>query len=147
MSLLPQRSKPDSAHQSSRPNPLLVILGRNVTHQLFDDRKISHQQTKTTDSSGKKNLLRVKALKANTANSCPSGCITHRLSRVSNQKPNFVISHRIYLPANQFCAHLASTARSTLRLFFPLKGNDMHSTTNFFASSADSDGPSRITSS
>jgi hypothetical protein len=52
-----------------------------------------------------------------------------------------------YLPAYQFRAHLASTDRSTLRKFLPLKGLDIHSTTMAFATSAVSVGPSKITSS
>lgn len=54
---------------------------------------------------------------------------------------------KIYLAEYQFCSHLASTTRSTLRMFFPLKGFDMHSTTMALATSADSVGPSNITSS
>lgn len=53
----------------------------------------------------------------------------------------------LYFAAYQFWAHLASTERATLRIFLPLKGFDMHSTTMAFATSADSVGPSRITSS
>lgn len=52
-----------------------------------------------------------------------------------------------YLAAYQLSAHLASTNRSTFRKFFPLKGLDMHSTTIALAISADSVGPSSITSS
>lgn len=52
-----------------------------------------------------------------------------------------------YLAEYQFWAHLASTDRSTWRIFLPLKGFDMHSTTMAFATSADSVGPSKITSS
>lgn len=52
-----------------------------------------------------------------------------------------------YLAEYQFWAHLASTDRSTWRIFLPLKGLDMHSTTMAFATSADSVGPSKITSS
>lgn len=52
-----------------------------------------------------------------------------------------------YFAAYQLWAHFASTARSTWRSFLPQKGLDMHSTTMDFASSADSAGPSSITSS
>lgn len=52
-----------------------------------------------------------------------------------------------YLAEYQFLANLASTDSPTLRIFFPSKGFDMQSTTIAFATSADSVGPSSITSS
>lgn len=53
----------------------------------------------------------------------------------------------IYLAAYQFCANFASTDKPTLSMFFPLKGRDMQLTTISLAISADSVGPSSITSS
>lgn len=55
--------------------------------------------------------------------------------------------HSSYLAAYQFWAHLASTDKSTERMFLPLKGLHMQSTTMDLANSADSLGPSKITSS
>jgi hypothetical protein len=53
----------------------------------------------------------------------------------------------VYLAAYQLFAHLASTARSTFKMLVPQKGLDIHSTTIALATSADSEGPSSITSS
>ena len=60
---------------------------------------------------------------------------------------HFQAMNPLYLAEYQFWAHLASTARSTLRIFLPSKGFSMHSTTIALATSADSVGPSRMTSS
>lgn len=57
------------------------------------------------------------------------------------------MGYPIYLAAYQFCANLASTDKPTLRMFSPLKGRDMQLTTISLAISADSVGPSSITSS
>lgn len=70
-----------------------------------------------------------------------------QLSKSTKSGIHFVTNRSIYLAAYQFCAHLASTARSTLRMFLPPKGFDMQSTTMAFATSSDSDGPSKMTSS
>lgn len=73
---------------------------------------------------------------------------THGLdSRVGKDKTVSDLYPTIYLAEYQFWAHLASTDRSTCRIFLPSKGLDMHSTTMALASKPDSVGPSRITSS
>ncbi|KAB5534800.1 hypothetical protein DKX38_017886 [Salix brachista] len=64
-----------------------------------------------------------------------------------NRDPIVAMAPNTYLAEYQFCAHFASTARSTLRKFLPPKGLDMQSTTMALATSADSVGPSKITSS
>lgn len=64
-----------------------------------------------------------------------------------NRDPIVTMAPYTYLAEYQFWAHFASTARSTLRKFLPPKGLDMQSTTMALATSADSVGPSKITSS
>lgn len=60
---------------------------------------------------------------------------------------SFLGNGPLYLAEYQFWAHLASTARSTRRIFLPSKGFSMQSTTIALATSDDSVGPSKMTSS
>lgn len=78
------------------------------------------------------------------------GCLELHIQRQKSLRPKSQPVSSVatdYLAEYQFWAHFASTDKSTLSIFLPSKGLDIHSTTMAFATSAVSVGPSKITSS